>query len=257
MKIATWNINSITSRLDQLTQWCENNQPDVLCLQETKCIDAKFPYKPLNDIGYDHIETFGEKTYNGVAILSKYPIDDVKKNLPDDKAVAAKRLISATINGLQIVNVYAPHGTGIGTEKYALKLKWFKRLRKHFDVNYDTGQNVLLCGDLNIAPHPSDVWNVNHWKDRLHFTKPERDAIQHLKKWGFVDAFRQMNEEPGEFSWWDYSSWAFRKNMGLRIDHIWTSEPLAGLCTDSWIDRVPRAWEHPSDHAPVLAEFMV
>ncbi len=257
MKIATWNINSINSRLQILLDWCKANQPDIVCLQETKCVDSKFPHKQLRALGFDYIETAGEKSYNGVAILSRSPVSSVERNFPDDDKDAPRRLIAGTVEGVRVVNVYGPHGGGIGTEKYAYKLEWFARLRRYFDEGFDTGEHVLVCGDLNIAPQPQDVWNVNFWKDRLHFTKPERDVIQKLKKWGFVDVFRQMNEEAGEYSWWDYSPWAFRKNLGLRIDHIWTSPPLAELCTDCWIDKEPRGLEHTSDHAPVVAEFML
>ncbi len=216
-----------------------------------------FRVKQLLAAGFEDVALFGEKSYNGVAILSKYPINDVQRNLPDDERDAQRRLIAATIGGVRLVNVYAPHGGKVGADTYTHKLKWFERLRHFFDTSFKTSENVVLCGDLNIAPHPLDVWNVNHWKDRLHFTKPERDAIQDLKKWGFVDLFRQMNDDAVEFSWWDYSPWAFRKNMGLRIDHIWASPPLADLCSDCWIDKEPRASEHTTDHAPVVAEFIV
>ncbi|MFN0277837.1 MAG: exodeoxyribonuclease III [Pyrinomonadaceae bacterium] len=257
MKIATWNINSVNSRIEQVVGWCKKNQPDVLCLQETKCVDDKFPQRRFRDVGFEHIEFLGEKAYNGVAIVSKHPICDLQKNFPDDKADAPKRLIAGTISGIRIVNVYVPHGTSLGSEKFTFKLDWLARLRKYFDQNYSLDDDVLLCGDLNVAPHPMDVWNVNYWKDRMHFTKPERDALLNVKKWGFVDVFRQINSEPDEYSWWDYFHHSFEKNQGLRIDHIWASPPLAELCTDCWIDREPRALENPSDHAPVVAEFRI
>lgn len=237
-------------------KWCQTAKPDVVCLQETKCVDARFPSAKLRSIGYEHIAVLGEKAYNGVAIISKYPLQDVQLNFPHDRVDAPKRLIAATVAGMRIVNVYVPHGTRLGTDKFAYKLDWVKRLRKYFDKSYKTTDPVLLCGDLNIAPHVSDVWNVPYWKDRLHFTKPERDAIQDLKKWGFVDVFRTMNDDEEEYSWWDYTEWSFRKNQGLRIDHMWASPALGELCTDCWIDREPRAWEHTSDHAPVVAEFI-
>ncbi len=256
MKIATWNINGINSRLDLVLKWCLSVQPDVLCLQETKCVDPRFPFARLRSAGFEYIEAFGEKSYNGVAILSKFPLIDLQKGFPkDDAAAAPKRLIAATINGIPIVNVYVPHGTKLGSDKFAFKLAWIARLRKYFEKWFSTGDRVLLCGDLNIAPHESDVWNPRHWQDRMHFTKPERDAIQELKRWGFVDVFRQMNDETDEYSWWDYFHHSFEKNQGLRIDHIWASPPLAERCSDCWIDREPRAWGHPSDHAPVVAEF--
>ena len=255
MKIATWNINGINSRLDQVLDWCETNQPDVLCLQETKCVDARFPHRRLRAAGFPHVEFLGEKSYNGVAIISKYPLGDVQKNFPADGEDAPKRLIAATVGGIRIVNTYVPHGTALGTDKFTFKLDWLRRLRNYFDKNYRNEKKVLLCGDLNVAPHEFDVWKPSLWKDKMHFTKPERDAIQNVKKWGFVDLFRQINEDAREYSWWDYFHHSFEKDRGLRIDHIWASPPLADLCTDCWIDKEPRGWEHPSDHAPVVAEF--
>lgn len=254
MKIATWNVNSIKSRLDHVLRWCEVNQPDVLCLQETKCVDEKFPHQKFRALGYDHIVFHGESSYNGVAIISKYAITDVQKNLPG-KADPQTRLIAGTINGIRIVNTYVPHGTKLGTNKFKYKLDWLQRLRKYFDKKFDLSENVVLCGDLNVAPHELDVWSVPVWKEKIHFTKPEREAIQNLKKWGFVDVFRQINDDAKEFSWWSHFHNDFEKDRGLRIDHIWASPPLAARCTDCWIDKDPRGWEHPSDHAPVIAEF--
>ena len=256
MKIATWNVNSIKSRIDHVLKWCETNQPDVLCLQETKVVDEKFPTKKLNDIGYPHIELLGERGYNGVAVISKDRLTDVQKNIPGEKKPAQSRLISATIGGLHLVNIYGLHGTSLGTEKYDLKLNWLERLRKFLDKSFERDDDVLLVGDFNVAPHELDVWKVSVWRDKLHFTKPERDAIQNVKKWGFVDVFRQINGDVKEFSWWDQYFNAFERDRGLRIDHIWASAPLAERCTDCWIDKDPRGWDHPSDHAPVVAEFL-
>lgn len=254
MKIATWNVNSIKSRLVHVLSWCEVNQPDILCLQETKCVDEKFPHQTLRALGYDHIAFHGESSYNGVAIISKYAIADPQKNLPG-KADAQTRLIAGTVNGIPIVNVYVPHGTKLGTDKFSYKIDWLRRLRKYLDKKFDLNNNIILCGDLNVAPHELDVWSVPVWKEKIHFTKPERDAIQDLKKWGFVDVFRQINDDAREFSWWSNFRHDFEKDRGLRIDHIWASPPLAATCTDCWIDKDPRGWEHPSDHAPVVAEF--
>ena len=257
MKIATWNINSIKSRVQHVINWSEVNQPDVLCLQETKCPDDKFPIQKLRAVGYEHAALFGERTYNGVAILSVFPIENVQKNLPDDPGGAQKRMIAGTINGIRIVNVYAPHGTRLGSEKYTYKLNWIKRLREYFDTQFKRKENVLLCGDLNVAPHELDVWKISVWRNKLHFTKAERDAIQDLKKWGFVDLFRQINDDAKEFTWWDHFLHSVEMDKGLRLDHLWASPPLADLCTDCWIDKKPRTLEHPSDHAPVIAEFAI
>ncbi|MBK9214832.1 MAG: exodeoxyribonuclease III [Chloracidobacterium sp.] len=256
VKIATWNINGISSRLEHVLKWSQVARPDVLCLQETKIVDVRFPAARFHLAGYEHVEVFGERSYNGVAILSRLPLTSVQKGFPRDAADAPRRLIAATAGGLRIYNVYVPHGTKLGSEKFAFKLAWLARLRKHFDKHYSTSDLVMLCGDLNVAPHESDVWDPRFWQHRMHFTKQEREAIQNLKKWGFVDVFRQMNDEPGEYTWWDnFRESSFIKNRGLRIDHIWASPALAERCADCWIDRTPRGWPKPSDHAPVIAEF--
>lgn len=255
MRIATWNINSINSRLQHVIDWCGENQPDVLCLQETKCVDEKFPGQKFKHLGYEHIETHGEKAYNGVAIISKSRLEDVQKDLGDGLPDEAKRLIAATVNGIRLVNVYVPHGTKFGSDKFEYKLSWIARLRKLFDNSFDLDDDVLLCGDLNVAPHEMDVWNPLLWKDKMHFSKPERMAILELKRWGFVDVFRQMNGDEREFSWWSNFHHDFEKDRGLRIDHIWASPPLAETCSDCWIDKSPRGWEKPSDHAPVVADL--
>ena len=180
-----------------------------------------------------------------------------KRIFPATTADAPRRLIAATVGGIRIVNTYVPHGTAFGTEKFTFKPDRIYAFRKYFDKNYSPDDSVLLCGDLNVAPHEMDVWKVSVWKDKMHFTKPERDALQNLKKWGFVDVFRQINDDAREYSWWDYFHHSFEKDRGLRIDHIWTSPPLAERCVDCWIDKEPRALEKPSDHAPVVAEFQI
>lgn len=257
MRIATWNINSIKSRLDHVIAWCKSAQPDVLCLQETKCVDAKFPALDLGKAGFEYIAVHGEKSYNGVAILSKFPLADIQKDLPGDAPDAPRRLIAATVEGVRVINVYVPHGTAFGTDKFTFKLDWIARLRRYFDSTFALDDKVLLCGDLNVAPHEMDVWNPRLWQDKMHFSKPEREAIQDLKRWGFIDVFRQFNTETDEYTWWDYFHHSFEKNRGLRIDHIWTSPALADKCTDCWIDPEPRGWDAPSDHAPVVAEFNI
>jgi exodeoxyribonuclease-3 len=225
-----------------------------VCLQETKCVDEGFPYQEIHDAGY-FSAFYGQKSYNGVAILSKYDLDDVQKNFPDDDDESPKRLIAATIKGIRIVNTYIPNGTELWTDKFTFKLDWIQRLRNYFDETCDRNSDVLLCGDFNVAPEEPDVWNVAAWEGKLHFTKTERAAIHHVKQWGFVDVFRKLNGDVKEFSWWNYREGAWQRNHGLRIDHIWTSPSLAEKCTACWIDRSPRAWERPSDHAPVVAEF--
>jgi len=254
MKIATWNVNSIAIRLEAVFNWLGTTKTDVLCLQETKCVDEKFPLEAIRNFGYDAV-FMGQKSYNGVAILSKHKLENPQYNFADDDADAPKRLIAATVQNIRIVNTYIPNGTELWTDKFTFKLDWLQRLRKMFDETCDKNGDVLLCGDFNVAPEELDVWSVKNWTGKLHFSKPERAAIHHVKQWGFVDVFRKMNGDLQEFSWWNYREGAFPRNHGLRIDHIWTSQSLAEKCVGCWIDKEPRGWERPSDHTPVVAEF--
>jgi exodeoxyribonuclease-3 len=254
MKIATWNVNSITVRLPQILEWIEGNRPDALCLQETKCVDEKFPSTAFREIGYA-TEVFGQPTYNGVAILSLAPAADAQRGFPDDAADAQKRLIAATVNGVRIVNVYIPNGQEVGSEKYQFKLEWIARLRKFLDQQCDANRPILLCGDFNVAPEDRDVHDPALWAGKILCSDAERAAVQTVREWGLVDLFRQHHEESGLFSWWDYRAGAFPRNHGLRIDHLWATEPLARQCVDAWIDKTPRAMAKPSDHVPVIAEF--
>ncbi|MFN0277829.1 MAG: exodeoxyribonuclease III [Pyrinomonadaceae bacterium] len=256
MKIATWNVNSINVRMPQLLGWLEKADIDVICFQETKTVDENFPITAIKDAGYD-AEFMGQKSYNGVAIISKYPITDVQKNFLDDDDESPKRLIAATVNGVRIVNTYIPNGTELGSDKFTFKLDWLQRLRRFFDDNCDKNSDVLLCGDFNVALTDLDVWNPAAMTGKLHFSKPERAAVTNVKQWGFTDLFREKNGDVQEFSWWDYRAGSWQKNQGLRIDHIWTSASLADKCTKCWIDKAPRALEKPSDHAPVIAEFSI
>ena len=254
MKIATWNVNSINIRMPQLLSWLESAKVDVVCLQETKCIDENFPADALRQAGYESA-FLGQKSYNGVAIISKHPIENVQKNFLDDDDESPKRMIAGTVCGVRIVNTYIPNGTELWTDKFTFKLDWLQRLRRFFDDLCDRESDVLLCGDFNVAMEELDVWNVPAWEGKLHFTKPERAAMYNVKQWGFVDLFRKMNGAAQEFSWWNYREGAWQRNRGLRIDYIWTSRSLAEKCTSCVIDRGPRSAEKPSDHAPVVAEF--
>lgn len=254
MKIATWNVNSINVRLPQLAAWLRSADPDVLCVQETKCVDESFPYQELFDLGY-YSAFYGQKSYNGVAILSKVEPRDVVKGLPDDDEESQKRLIAATVGGVRIVDVYVPNGQSLGSDKFQFKLDWIQRLRRFLDQSFKQSDEVLLCGDFNVAYEAADVWDPSAWEGHIHFTKPERAAIHFVKQWGFVDAFRQLNGDVKAFSWWDYRAGAFQKNHGLRIDHIWISKPLSAALVDCRIDISTRKLDKPSDHAPVVAEF--
>ena len=254
MKIATWNVNSILARLPHVTRWLEAEQPDVLCVQETKCTDDKFPSLEIKALGYDCV-MLGQQSYNGVAIISKTGCATVQRGYPNDDPSSQARLLSAEIAGVRVVNVYIPNGQMVGSEKYQFKLDWMKRLREFLDANYDKNTPVLLCGDFNVAPEERDVHDPRLWQNRILFSEPEKAALQHVKDWGFTDAFRLHTEEGGYYSWWDYRAGAFRRNLGLRIDHIWVSAPLAARSKTTRIDKEPRQWERPSDHAPVVAEF--
>ncbi|HEV7857731.1 MAG TPA: exodeoxyribonuclease III [Pyrinomonadaceae bacterium] len=254
MKVATWNVNSVGARLPLVQKWLEAAGPDVLCLQETKCTDDKFPAAAFAEVGY-RSEVYGQRTYNGVAILSRALASDVQRGFPDDEEGSHARLLAATVEGVRIVNVYVPNGQAVGTDKYRFKLEWMKRLRAFFDESYEESAQVLLCGDFNVAPGERDVHDPDLWQGRILFSKRERAALDEIKGWGLTDAFRMHTEEGGHFSWWDYRQGSFRRNTGLRIDHIWVSTTLAARCTAAWIDKEPRGWERPSDHTPVVAEF--
>ncbi|MCB1023061.1 MAG: exodeoxyribonuclease III [Acidobacteria bacterium] len=254
MKIATWNVNSINVRIEHILKWLSSTKTDVLCLQETKCVDENFPLEALADAGYN-AEFIGEKSYNGVAILSPHKISNVQKNMPYDSEESPKRFIAADVNGIHIVNTYIPNGTELWSDKFHFKLDWLQRLRRYFDEECDTAGDVLLCGDFNVAPEEIDVWSVPRWEGKLHFSIPERAAMYSVKQWGFTDLFRTLHPDKQEFSWWDFRTNAFPKDQGLRIDHIWTSSSLTEKCRDCWIDKEPRGWERPSDHTPVVAEF--
>ena len=242
------------ARLPLVERWLAAARPDVLCLQETKCVDEKFPAAAFAALGYQSV-SFGQPTYNGVAILARTPAADVQRGFADDDNSAHARLLAATVAGVRVVNVYVPNGQAVGTEKYAFKLEWLRRLRAYFDEHYWTDDEVLLCGDFNVAPEDRDVHDPQLWHGRILFSEPEKRALAGVKDWGFVDAYREHVAAGGNYSWWDYRAAGFQRNAGLRIDHIWVSPPLAERCTAAWIDREPRGWERPSDHTPVCAEF--
>ena len=257
MRVASWNVNSVRSRLDQLTGWLARAAPDVLCMQETKVEDELFPHAALAEAGY-HAVVFGQKTYNGVAIAAKLglAIDDVQKNLDTDAPDAQRRVIAATIEGVRIVDVYVPNGQAPGTPAFAYKLEWLDRLRGDLAARSTPEQPVLVCGDFNVALDPIDVYDPKRWEGSILFTLEERAALKKVMGWGLVDVFRQLHkDEPGHYSWWDYRMGAFRKNRGLRIDLALCTPALAARCSAASIDRRPRELERPSDHAPVIVEI--
>ncbi|MFV0389591.1 MAG: exodeoxyribonuclease III [Pyrinomonadaceae bacterium] len=254
MKLATWNVNSINVRLEHVLRWLRETGTDVLCVQETKCTDDNFPNSEFEAAGY-HTAFMGEKSYNGVAIISKNKIENVQRNMPEDFDDAPKRFLAADIGGVHFVNTYIPNGTKLWSDKFEFKLDWLARLRKYFDKNCQPEKNVVLLGDFNVAMEDIDVWNTEKWEGKLHFSLPERAAMFNVKQWGFSDTFRTLNPSLNEFSWWDFRTNAFSRNEGLRIDYVWASQALMKLCSKSYIDQVPRGWERPSDHTPVVSEF--
>jgi exodeoxyribonuclease-3 len=251
MKIATWNVNSLKVRLPHLLQWLGENPVDVLCVQETKMTDDKFPVSEINSAGY-HVVYTGQKTYNGVAILSKHPIQDVVKNNPR-YADEQQRIIAATIEGMRIICAYVPNGGTIESDKYVYKLAWLASLREWLQEEMRTHEQLAILGDYNIAPGDRDVHDPVAWAGQVLFSGPERKALDALVELGLCDSFRLFEQPEKSYSWWDYRQLAFRRNCGLRIDHILLSPALAKRCTGCVIDRAPRKWEQPSDHAPVIA----
>jgi exodeoxyribonuclease III len=256
MRIASWNVNSIRTRLDQLTGWLVRAAPDVVCLQETKVEDSGFPEAAFSETGYRSVFC-GQKTYNGVAIAARFglSIDDVKKDLDGGEEDVARRMLSATVDGVRIINVYVPNGQAVGTPAFAYKLAWMQRLRNELAARYAPDQEIMICGDFNVAPEPIDVCEPKKWEGQVLFHPDERAALRNLMEWGLVDAFRTCHPEKAAYSWWDYRTGAFRRNKGLRIDLALLTKPLAARCTDVWIDTRPRELQRPSDHAPVVVEL--
>ncbi len=251
MKIATWNVNSLKVRLPHVLDWLAANQPDVLCLQELKLEDAAFPAAELEAAGYQAAFS-GQKTYNGVAVLARTPITDVSRDIPGFED-PQKRLIAATVAGVRVVCGYFPNGQQVGSEKFEYKLRWLLALTEWLRGELAKHERLVLTGDFNIAPEDRDAHP--DWKDDIHVSPPERAAFAALTELGLVDAFRLFPQPDKTFSWWDYRMGAFRRNFGLRIDHILLSPALREACTACTIDTAPRKLERPSDHAPVVAEL--
>ncbi len=251
MKIATWNVNSLKVRLPHLLQWLAENPVDVLCLQETKLTDDKFPVAEINAAGYQ-VAFSGQKTYNGVAILSKLPLTDVVRNNPhyDDPQ---QRILAATIDGVRIICAYVPNGQAVDSDKYVYKLAWLASLREWLAGELAGNAQLAILGDYNIAPEDRDVHDPAEWEGQIHCSDRERAALVALGELGLVDSFRLFEQAEKSYSWWDYRQLAFRRNRGLRIDHILLSPALAARCSACVIDRAPRKWEQPSDHVPVVA----
>ena len=254
MKLATWNVNSLTVRLPQVLDWLATNPVDVLALQELKLTDDKFPFDALARAGY-LAQCFGQKTYNGVALLSRTPALDVVRNIPgfaDDMA----RVISATIDGVRVIGAYFPNGQEPGSEKFDYKLNWLKGLRDWVREELKAHPKLVLMGDYNITFDDADVWDPAGLKDTIHCTDEERYELRALIALGLHDAYRLFKQADKSYSWWDYRDFGFRRNRGLRIDHILISDALKPMATACVIDKTPRKNERPSDHAPVLLELL-
>jgi exodeoxyribonuclease-3 len=254
VKIATWNVNSIRARLPRLLDWLRREQPDVACLQETKVVDDQFPFAEIEALGY-RCAVHGQKTYNGVALLTRTPAHDVVRGLPDDTPDAERRVIAATVGGVRVVSVYAPNGTALDSPRYADKLAWYRRLRGWLDRAAPPEAPLVLAGDFNVAPEDRDVWDVAQWRGQLLFTEPEKAALRHLMGWGLTDLLRRHHPDESIFTWWDYRGGAFHRGWGLRIDHVLASASMAARCSGAAVHRDERKGEKPSDHAPVMAHF--
>lgn len=252
MKIATWNVNSIKIRLPHLLAWLESEQPDALCLQELKCEDKAFPLAEIEAAGFRAVFN-GQKTYNGVAILSRFDAQAVLRDIPDFADVQ-KRLIAATIGDVRVISAYFPNGQAVGSEKFAYKLAWLEALTAYLKRELIQYPRLVLAGDFNIAPEARDAHP--DWKEEIHVSAPERAAFQGLLDLGLEDAFRRFPQAEKSFSWWDYRMMAFRRNFGLRIDHLLVSPALAPSLSSCWIDKAPRKLERPSDHTPVVLQFV-
>ncbi len=249
LKIASWNVNSINVRLEAVLHWLDTSATDILALQETKVPDARFPKEAFLERGY-HVAFSGQKTYNGVAIISRFEIQDVTVDI-NTYEDPQRRFLAATINDVRVINLYVPNGSAVGTDKYAYKLEWFSHVTALIKDELTRHPKLVVLGDFNIAPEDADVHDPARWAGSVLVSPPERAAYQALLAGGLVDSFRLFTQPEKAFSWWDYRAAGFRRNHGLRIDLILLSEALKQACTESEIDIEPRGQERPSDHAPV------
>jgi len=253
MRIATWNVNSVRARLPRLVPWLQERRPDVLLLQETKCQDEQFPREPIEELGYN-VEVFGQKTYNGVAILSKSRITDVQRGMRDEVEDKEARVIAATVDDMMLLSVYVVNGQEVGSDAYKYKLEWLARLRKLMWERYIMTEKVVVAGDFNVTFDDRDVHDPAEWHEQILCSTPEREALLRVMDSGLKDAFRKIHEEGGLYTWWDFRTRAFQRNAGLRIDHFLVSPPAYKACTVAEIDVEARKGQGASDHAPVVIE---
>ncbi len=259
MKVATWNVNSIRTRLQIVTNWLQRHQVDVLCLQETKVQDQDFPRSAFEDLGYN-VYISGQKSYNGVAFFSLNPLTEVSCGFSSivkdgENLDQQKRLISGIADGVRIINLYVPNGSAIGSDKYEYKLNWLKTLRQYLQILQTKEPKICVCGDFNIALEDKDIYNDKNRDKHIMSSPVEREALSQILELGFRDVFRKFTTDEGHYSWWDYRSGGFARNQGWRIDHHYLTEKLYQQAVKCWIDVEPRKLEKPSDHAPVIVEF--
>jgi exodeoxyribonuclease III len=253
LKIATWNVNSLRVRLPHLLDWLASHSPDAMCLQETKCDDAGFPADQLQAAGYCSLHN-GQRAYNGVAILSRREPTQVCRGIPEF-ADEQSRIIAADVDGVRIVSAYVPNGQAVGSDKYAYKLRWLEAFALWLEAELASSSRLAVLGDFNIAPEDRDVHDPAAWAGQVLFSEPEKAALRRILALGLADAFRLFEQPERSYTWWDYRMMAFRRKMGLRIDHVLLSPELARSCTACTIDVAPRRLERPSDHAPVICEI--
>ena len=253
MKLATWNVNSLKVRLPHVIEWLQSEAPDILVLQEIKQLTEMFDNQAFTDIGYQSLAS-GQKTYNGVAVISKSAIDNPVTDFPGFED-PQRRILAVTVDGVRVINLYVPNGSEVGSEKFDYKLGWLAALKSFLDGEMDRHENLVVLGDFNIAPDDRDVYDPVKWGDGILCSPQERAALKALLDLGLSDVFRQFEQPEKSFSWWDYRAAGFQRNAGLRIDLILATQAMADICTASFIDREPRTWERPSDHTPVVADF--
>jgi exodeoxyribonuclease-3 len=253
MKIATWNVNSLNVRLPHVLEWLASAEPDVLVLQEIKQVSEAFPEASFVEAGYQAVAS-GQKTYNGVAVISRKPSADQVTDFPGFED-PQRRILASTIDGVRVINLYVPNGHSVGSEKYEYKLGWLAALNVFLNDQMKTHDKLVVLGDFNIAPEDRDVYDAEKWGDDILCSPLEREALGELLKLGLTDVYRNFEQPEKAFSWWDYRRARFQRNAGLRIDLILTSDMMTAACQASYIDREPRTWERPSDHTPVIAEF--